>query len=145
MPTPAASAPRVARRASSRVGVGSGDKADDAARVLVVGESGDGDDLAGGEGLVDDVEVIRANHSVITLGATRPVAIPVHRHEADVPGELDGGRQDLRALVGADREGVGSAQDRARNRTVVVGQTRGHIDRNNAARLDGGKPVEELH
>ena len=91
---------------------------------------------------------------VDVAGADRSVSVgthagghlaPIHSHQPHLAGVFDGGRQDLRALVGADREGVGSAQDRARDRAVVVSQTRGHIDRNNGARLDGGKPVEELH
>ena len=122
-----------------------GDEADDAAGVLVVGESWDGDDFMGGEGLVDDVEVVRANRAVGVLSPAGAGTVPVHRHEADVPGEFDSGRQDLGTLVGSDGERVGGAQDRTRDRTIVVGQARGDVDRDDGPRLDGGEPVEDLH
>ena len=106
----------------ARIGVGAGDETDNAARVLVVRECGNGHGGVGAIFIVVVVDVARSDRSVSVGTRARGHLAPIHWYQSQLAGVFDGGRQDLRTLVGANREGVRGPQNRTADRAVVIGQ-----------------------
>ena len=129
----------------ARIGVGAGNEANNAARVLVVRECGNGHGGVGTIFIVVVVDVACADRSVSVGTRARGHLTPIHTHQPHLAGVFDGGRQDLRALVGANREGVRGPQNRTADRAVVIGEARRYIDGNHFLRVRAHRVVQTHH
>ena len=91
------------------------------------------------------VDVARADRSVSVGTRAGGHLAPIHSHQPHLAGVFDGGRQDLCALVGANREGVCGPQNRTADRAVVIGEARRYIDGNHFLRVRAHCVVQARH
>ena len=134
--------PARGEQAGARVGVGSGDEADDATRVLVV-VKGRGLNESAAAGSVVEVHRNLAARFLRVSERQADESGPLHLDEFQGATILRGGRQDLGALEAAHGHRVRGAHDGALHVPLVVGQARGHINRDNR-RVGEEREVVEL-
>ena len=122
--------PSRGEQASTWVGVGSRDEADDTARVLVVVEGRDLDEPTAAGSLVKVHRDLAARFLRVS-GRLANESGPLHLDEFQGTTILRGGRQDLGAFEAAHGHRVRGTHDGTRHAPLVVGQARGHINRDN--------------
>ena len=124
--------PSRGEQASARVGVGSRDEADDTARVLVVVKGRGLDEPTAAGSLVEVHRDLAVRFLRVSGGQTNESG-PLHLDEFQSTTILRGGRQDLGAFEAAHGHRVRGTHDGTLHAPLVVGQARGHINRD-----DGG-------